>query len=174
MKINVKKTTANDVDRIMVVLGEARRSIGLLGIDQWQTGYPSRNIIDNDVSLEMSYAVREEGDEEIYGTFFIEDRGEPTYDEIYDGEWLTAKGEKYIAIHRVAVCDAKRGSGLANAIINFATEKCKETGARSIRIDTHRGNLPMRRFLDKHGFKHCGTIYLATGEERVAYEKIVE
>jgi hypothetical protein len=29
----------------------------------------------------------------------------------------------------------------------------------------------MRRMLEKHGFIHCGKIYLQTGEERVAYER---
>lgn len=174
MSINIKKTTKNDIDRIMIILGEARQKIGQLGIDQWQYGYPSRDIIKEDVSLGMSYAIREDGDDQIYGTFFIEDRGEPTYDKIYDGEWLTGNDARYIAVHRVAVCNEKRGSGLANSIFSFAAEKCREANVRSIRIDTHRGNLPMRRFLEKNGFIYCGIIYLGSGEERVAYEKIVE
>jgi len=174
MKVNIKKSTKNDIDRIMIILGEARQKLGQLGIDQWQYGYPSRDIIKADVSIGRSYAIREEEDGEIYGTFFVEERGEPTYDKIYDGEWLTGDDAKYIAVHRVAVCNAKRGSGLANSIFAFAEEKCKEIGVGSIRIDTHRGNLPMRKFLDKNGFVQCGIIYLGTGEERIAYEKLIK
>ena len=174
MKVNIRKATKNDVDRIMIILGEARQKIGQLGIDQWQYGYPSRDIIKEDVSIGRSYAIREEENGEIYGTFFVEDRGEPTYDKIYDGEWLTGDDAKYIAVHRVAVCNEKRGSGLANSIFAFAEEKCREAGVGSIRIDTHRGNVPMRRFLDKNGFVQCGIIYLGTGEERIAYEKLIK
>jgi GNAT superfamily N-acetyltransferase len=174
MKVNIRKATKNDVDRIMIILGEARQKMGQLGIDQWQYGYPSRDIIKEDVSIGRSYAIREEENGEIYGTFFVEDRGEPTYDKIYDGEWLTGDDAKYIAVHRVAVCNEKRGSGLANSIFAFAEEKCREAGVGSIRIDTHRGNVPMRRFLDKNGFVQCGIIYLGTGEERIAYEKLIK
>jgi virulence-associated protein VapD len=31
----------------------------------------------------------------------------------------------------------------------------------------------MRKMLEKHGFSHCGTIYLESGDERVAYEKMI-
>ena len=174
MSVNIRQATKNDIDRIMIILGEARQKMGQLGIDQWQYGYPSRDSVREDVALGMSYAIREDDDGEIVGTFFVEDRGEPTYDKIYDGEWLTGDGAEYIAVHRVAVCNAKRGSGIANEIFVFAAQKCREKGVRSIRIDTHRGNLPMRKFLDKNGFIQCGIIYLGTGEERIAYEKIVE
>ena len=174
MKVNIRKSTKNDVDRIMIILGEARQKMGQLGIDQWQYGYPSRDIIKEDVSIGRSYAIREEENGEIYGTFFVEDRGEPTYDKIYDGEWLTGDDAKYIAVHRVAVCNEKRGSGLANLIFAFAEERCREAGVGSIRIDTHRGNIPMRKFLDKNGFVQCGIIYLGTGEERIAYEKLIK
>ena len=173
MSVNIRKSTKQDIDRIMIILAEARQKMGQLGIDQWQYGYPSREIIKEDVALGMSYAIRESDDGEVLGTFFVEDRGEPTYDKIYDGEWLTGDAN-YIAIHRVALCNAKRGSGIANEMVKFAEEKCKEAGVGSIRIDTHRGNIPMRRFLEKNGFVFCGIIYLGTGEERVAYEKLVK
>ena len=174
MNVIIKRSTKNDIDRIMIILGEARQKMGQLGIDQWQYGYPSRDIIKDDVSIGRSYAIREEENGEIYGTFFVEDRGEPTYDKIYDGEWLTGDDAKYIAVHRVAVCNEKRGSGLANSIFAFAEERCREAGVGSIRIDTHRGNIPMRKFLDKNGFVQCGIIYLGTGEERIAYEKLIK
>ena len=45
------------------------------------------------------------------------------------------------------------------------------------RIDPHRGNAPMRRFLEKLGFQECGVIFLEDpGEptpERIAYQKIL-
>ena len=41
----------------------------------------------------------------------------------------------------------------------------------SVRMDTHNDNLSMQKFLTKYGFKHCGTITLANGALRRAYEK---
>lgn len=42
----------------------------------------------------------------------------------------------------------------------------------NIRIDTHRDNKIMQHNLSKHGFTYCGIIYLANGDERLAYQKI--
>ena len=102
------------------------------------------------------------------------ERGEPTYDKIYDGHWLTGDdGRDYIAIHRVAISVSSRGSGLSGKIIDFAVSFAKEKGRKSLRIDTHRGNAVMRRMLEKNGFEYCGIIYLESGDERIAYEKVL-
>jgi RimJ/RimL family protein N-acetyltransferase len=55
----------------------------------------------------------------------------------------------------------------------FASDYAKKPGKNSLRIDTHEGNVVMRRMLEKQGFTHCGTIYLANGDKRVAYEKVL-
>ena len=44
----------------------------------------------------------------------------------------------------------------------------------NIRIDTHRDNLIMQHNLLKHGFAYCGIIYLASGDTRLAYQRIVQ
>ena len=41
----------------------------------------------------------------------------------------------------------------------------------AIRIDTHRDNKIMQHNLLKYGFTYCGIIYLANGDERLAYQK---
>jgi len=40
-----------------------------------------------------------------------------------------------------------------------------------LRIDTHRDNKIMQHNLTKHGFSYCGVIYLASGDERLAYQR---
>lgn len=170
MGICISKTTKRDIDRVMVILGEARQSIGKLGIDQWQYGYPSRDIIKNDVDREMSYVVKDDEDE-IIATFCLKEDEEPTYNKIYDGNWIN-DGESY-ALHRIAICNNQRGKGIADEIVSFIVDKCRMGGVASVKVDTHKGNIPMRKMLERNGFVYCGIIYLATGEERVAYEKTV-
>ena len=167
----ITKTTKKDIDRVMVILGEARQSIGKLGIDQWQYGYPSRDIIKDDVERGFSYVVREEEGGEICATFCLKEDEEPTYINIYEGAWIST--EDSFALHRIAICNSKRGKGIAGSIIEFIVEKCRQSGIRSLKVDTHEGNLPMRKMLEKNGFVYCGIIYLGTGEKRVAYEKTV-
>ena len=166
----ITKTTKKDIDRVMVILGEARQSIGKLGIDQWQYGYPSRDIIKDDVDNKISYVVKDESDE-IIATFCLKEDEEPTYNKIYEGAWIS--NEESYALHRIAICNSQRGKGIADKIISFIVDKCRSDNIASVKVDTHKGNIPMRKMLERNGFVYCGIIYLATGEERVAYEKTV-
>lgn len=168
----IRKTENFDIIHVMPIFEEARGTIAALGIDQWQNGYPSEAVILADVEKKQSYVCEKAGT--ICGTFAIIDDGEPTYDKIFDGAWLTGDGRgDYIAIHRVAISVSCRGSGLSGKIIEFATDFAERLGRKSLRIDTHRGNMVMRRMLEKNGFCHCGTIFLENGDERVAYEKMI-
>ncbi len=170
--MKIRKTGKSDIKFIMPIFDEARRTIAALGIDQWQNGYPSEEVILSDVDKDQSYLCDVDG--KICGTFAMLENGEPTYDKIYDGHWLTGDCSKdYIAIHRVAISVASRGSGLSGKIIEYAADFARSMGRKSLRIDTHRGNVVMRRMLEKNGFLHCGTIFLVSGDERVAYEKTV-
>ena len=167
----IRQANVHDIDSFMALFSEARATIAALGIDQWQNGYPSLAVVSEDVALNRSYIVEIDG--AVVGTFVLILDGEATYDRIYDGEWKTGDSQSYIAIHRVAISVARRGSGISTAIINYATEVARSMERTSLRIDTHLGNTVMRRMLEKHGFVHCGSIYLENGDHRVAYEKIL-
>jgi len=169
--MNIRETNHTDVEALMPIFDEARRTIATLGIDQWQNGYPTREVIESDIKKRQSYCVETDG--VICATFAVLIDGEPTYDRIYKGAWLTGDDRDYLAIHRVAIMVAMRGQGIAPMIIEHVVDHARAMGRRSIRIDTHRGNVVMRRMLEKNGFVYCGIIYLENGDERVAYEKIV-
>ena len=175
MDIEIRKSTPADIDYLLAVFNEARATIKALGIDQWQNGYPSTDVILEDIAKGESYSVVCDG--EICGTFALIEHGEHTYDRIIHGAWLTGdsvgRDPIYFAIHRVAISVNMRGQGIATKIIDLAQTQARLAGKRSLRIDTHRGNVVMRRMLEKHSFAHCGTIFLDSGDERVAYEKLI-
>ena len=120
----IRKSESANIDEIMQIILDARASIGRLGIDQWQYGYPTRDIVIEDIELGRSYVVE---DGEVLGTFALIDDGEPTYDKIYRGEWLT-EGNNYVAFHRIALAGKARGTGLASKIIEFIADYAKENG----------------------------------------------
>lgn len=175
MNMKIRLAVLRDLDTLMPLFDEARGTIAALGIDQWQDGYPSRPVIEDDVMRGRSY-VAECDDGTICGTFVLVDDGEVTYDEIYGGRWLTGDSRGthcvYVAIHRVAVAVARRGSGISTAILDYAAAHARALGRASLRIDTHEGNVVMRRSLEKCGFLHVGEISLPDGSPRVAYEKV--
>ena len=174
--MQIRAATPADLDAVMAIIEEARRTIAALGINQWQNGTPNRAMLTRDMAEGQGRVVMLDG--EIVGTFALIYGGEPTYTVMEGGAWLTpdrtADGDwSYIAIHRVAVSLAHRGSGISTALIDYAEEFARILGKTSLRIDTHEGNVVMRRMLEKHGFVHRGTIHLENGDPRVAYEKMV-
>ena len=91
-----------------------------------------------------------------------------TYNEI-DGKWIN--NDSYITIHKIASKYFQKG--IASFMLNHAITTAKSNNIYNIRIDTHKDNLSMQRFLTKHDFKACGTIYLASGDPRIAFEKLL-
>ncbi len=176
MNMEIRKSEMSEVSALCRLFDEARGTIKQLGIDQWQNGYPSADVILADIESDNSYIVTVDG--ELCAAFTLIKNGEPTYDQIFDGEWLTGFSESgsspcYYALHRVAVSVKHRGHGISTAIIDHSVSMARLEGKTSLRIDTHRGNIVMRKMLEKHGFLHCGTIFLANGDERVAYERLI-
>lgn len=167
----IRKATKADATALDALFSEARATIAALGIDQWQNGYPSPCVIGKDIDEGRAFVVEMGG--AVVATFALITDGEPTYDRIYDGTWLTGDTDNYVAIHRVAISVARRGSGLSTYVLNYAADLATKLGRTSLRIDTHRGNIVMRRMLERHGFVHSGSIYLEGGDHRVAYEKII-
>ena len=176
--MQVRKTTNVDIDSVMDVLAEGRRAIAALGIDQWQAGYPFRETIETDVENGQSYVIEDEGT--ILGTFMLTFDGEPTYD-VIEGAWLTDSNSaepRYACVHRIAICDAARGRGVAKFAIDEAMRLALAQGAESVRIDTHPGNVVMRGLCGRMGFAECGTIFIShAGEgtpDRIAFERLCE
>lgn len=172
MEIFIRKSTLEDLPYIMPIFSEARETIKALGIDQWQNGYPSEEVIHEDIMKNQSFCVCADG--HVVGTFALIFDGEPTYDNIFDGEWKSGdKSKSYVAMHRVAIMVAMRGCKISTRIVDYACDTARALGRRSVRIDTHRGNIVMRKMLEHHGFSHCGSIFLLDGAHRVAYERMV-
>lgn len=165
-----RKATTEDIDSIMQIFDGARKRMALLDIDQWQDGYPQRELIVSDIGRGESYVGI--SDSKIVATVMLTDCGEPDYAKIYDGGWLN--GDGYLTIHRIALDSSVCGTGAAGEVMRFAEKTAEGFNLNNIRVDTHEGNLPMRRNLEKNGYRYCGVIYLSTGAKRVAYQKILE
>ena len=172
--MNFRKSTFDDVDRILEIIEKAKIELRKLGLDQWQNGYPNREVIENDVKNGISY-VLEEISEKIVGTIVLSPKKEEPYSKI-EGKWIT--NDDYIVIHRLAVDSEIKNKGIATKILEFSEKECIKNKILSIKTDTHENNKPMKKFLEKNGFSYCGVIYLDkesdVGEKRIAYEKIIK
>lgn len=164
-----RKSELLDVNRIMEIINQAKQALKSSGIDQWQHGYPNETVIKEDIQRGESYVITYDGT--IVGTLALTFHEEEHYNTLRGGSWLNAK-KPYAVIRRIAVDDTCKGKGIAGALMTNAEQEAQNL-AYSIRIDTHKDNLPMQRAIRKHGFELCGTITLRDGAERLTFEKFV-
>lgn len=158
---------------IMSLIAHARAAIASLGIDQWQDGYPEPEVIHSDI--ENGIGIVFEADGVIAGYMVALADPEPIYNQL-DQQWLQ-NDAPYLTVHRMAIDDGFRGTGLSMEMFAHAEELARSLSLASVRADTHRGNLAMRGLLKKRGYTYCGdVIYEVTAGDplRVAYEKIIE
>lgn len=160
------------LDEICQITEQAKAQLKALGLDQWQKGYPSKEVWENDIATGGAWLATENNT--ILGVFAFQTTPDPSYAEI-DGAWLT--DTPYASMHRVCVADQSKGKGVAGQMFSFGFEKAQALGFGSMRIDTHPGNQPMQRALTKAGFLPCGTIILKggceDGDPRIAFEKLL-
>ena len=167
--MKLRKSTQSDINSIMKIIGQAQEYFKKNNRDQWQNDYPNHETIKNDIDKEESYVLI--NNNEILATVAISFNVEKNYGVIYDGRWLS--NENYAVVHRVAVDKDHKGKGLSGKVFMGLEEICLDNNIRSIKIDTHKENLSMQKFLKKHGFKYCGIIYLPDKSERIAFEKVL-
>ena len=148
---------------IMQVMDAAKKIMRQSGnMHQWGEGYPSEAVIMSDIKKDGGFVIEDR--ENVVGYFAFLPSPEPTYQKIYDGNWLDDE-KPYHVIHRIA--SLPDAHGIFKSIMEFCFAR-----ESNIRIDTHRDNVIMQHNIDKHGFTYCGIIYLASGDERLAYQKL--
>ncbi|MCL1075466.1 GNAT family N-acetyltransferase [Shewanella dokdonensis] len=127
---------------------------------QWADGYPQPQLIASGIEQRHYYLGVDAG--EVVAAFYFAVESEPTYQRIDGGQWLNEL--PYGVLHRIAVRSSKKG------VASFCLQWCfAQTG--NMRIDTHENNLPMRRVLEKNGYRYCGVIYVRDGSPRLAFQK---
>ena len=152
-----------DGGRILEVFSAAKtimRSDG--NMNQWGDGYPSLEAVRSDIERGGGFVVEDDG--LIVAYFAFLPSPEPTYAKIYEGRWLDDK-RPYHVVHRIA--SVPEAHGIFKCIMDFCFAHDS-----NIRIDTHKDNRIMQHNIEKHGFSYCGIIYLASGDERKAYQKL--
>lgn len=159
----IRQATPADLPSVMQVVEAAKGFMRQSGnLHQWVDGYPSEDVIMTDIEKGYGFVAEENGRTVAYFAFVPSP--EPTYSKIYGGAWLDNK-LPYHVVHRIASYPDVHG--IFSDIIRFCFSH-----DNNIRIDTHRDNTIMQHNILKHGFTYCGIIYLASGDERLAYQKI--
>lgn len=162
MSYQIRPAELSDLPRILEIYEEARQFMKATGNpNQWGDHHPAESILREDIARNQLYICIDQG--EIRCVLAYIPGPDPTYTVIEGGQWLN--DEPYGVIHRIAV--SQHGKGIAAFCFDWALAQCP-----NLRIDTHRDNRPMQSALIKYGCTRCGTIYLASGDPRIAFHKV--
>lgn len=161
--IEIRKTSPAEIETLMDIFEQAKRIMRKAGnMKQWTGNYPSTELVMRDIENGNSYVCLDDTGE-IIGTFAFICGNDPTYAQIYEGSWVEDT-QPYGVIHRLA--STENSKGVAAACLQWCYEQIP-----NLRADTHRDNHILQHILKKHGFQYCGIIYLANGDERLAFQK---
>ena len=163
MSRTIREARPTDMAEIMKVMDAAKKIMRQSGnMHQWGEGYPSEAAITADMERDGGFVIEDDG--KVVGYFAFLSSPEPTYARIYGGKWLDDE-RPYHVVHRIASYPDTHG--IFASIMGFCFSHDS-----NIRIDTHRDNHIMQHNILKHGFSYCGIILLASGDERLAYQKL--
>lgn len=165
--------TLADLEEVCALCREAKQTLAARGVQQWQSGFPDRESLSEDLNSGTCFALTDRGRIAAFTRLNLEDEAE--YEHLESGEWLT-HGTRYATIHRTVVSPPYRSTGLSDQLFEAALCRAKAAGCASVRVDTHRDNRAMRNLITRQGFVLCCTFLLPypdASPERLGYEKLL-
>lgn len=165
-----RKATLQDSSAILEIVQEAQKALKEANIDQWQNGYPNEESIHSDINAGISYVV--EKNNKVVATVAYLFEEDPNYITPLSGKWIG--NQNYACIHRIAIKTQEKGSEVSSYLMEQLKQLALEKEVDSIRVDTHKDNFRMQRYLKKHGFIKIGVIALQDGALRDAFEYLLE
>ncbi len=163
-----RHATSDDLPEVMNIVAQGQAILRSRGVDQWQDGYPTLEVIARDIELEQGYILEQEGSIAAYGALIGGE--EPAYTQISGGAWLSDLD--YLTIHRLMVSSLFRGVGIGEQFFKMMESTARSRNISSLRADTHADNMVMRRLLTRLGFSLCGDVYFR-GSHRFAFERVI-
>ena len=161
--MNIRPARESELPRLMELFDTARAYMRKNGNTvQWVNGYPSEDLIRQDIAQDRAFVVEEDGVVEAVFCYLAGRHVEPTYAVVYGGAW--PDDAPYGVIHRLASSGKLRG--VMGFCAGWALSRCPV-----LRVDTHESNATMRAAMARLGFTECGTIILGDETPRIAFQK---
>ena len=164
----IRKAKINELDEIMNMYASCVDGMQKANIDQWDSTYPNRKIISEDIRNKSYYIFLI--NDKIIGGINIDKIQDKTY---LDIEWKD-KGNKFLVVHRLAVRQEFWKKGIGNKLMIFAESLVKEKKLNSIRLDTYSSNPIAINFYLNLGYIKKGEIFLKPNKnEYYCFEKLI-
>tara|TARA_B100000524_G_scaffold196704_1_gene102076 strand:+ start:385 stop:882 length:498 start_codon:yes stop_codon:yes gene_type:complete len=164
----IRKAKINELDEIMNMYASCVDGMQKANIDQWDSTYPNRKIISEDIRNKSFYIFLI--NDKIIGGINIDKIQDKTY---LDIQWKD-KSNKFLVVHRLAVRQEFWKKGIGNKLMIFAESLVKEKKLNSIRLDTYSSNPIAINFYLNLGYIKKGEIFLKPNKnEYYCFEKLI-
>lgn len=166
--IFTRRAQNSDVDKIVQILQDAISFLKESGSSQWQSGYPNRATVEDDIKNGCAWVLTV--DNEVAGYAAVVIGRDSNYAKI-DGEWNNDV-DSYATIHRIAISSKFRGMHLTQFFLSNIISLTYAQEIHNFRIDTGEKNKIVQHIATSHNFIKRGIIQVddPINPDRLAYE----
>lgn len=166
--IFTRRAQNSDVDKIVQILNDAISFLRESGSSQWQSGYPNRATVEDDIKNGCAWVLTV--DNEVAGYAAVVIGRDSNYAKI-DGEWNNDV-DSYATIHRIAISSKFRGMHLTQFFLSNIISLTYAQEIHNFRIDTGEKNKIVQHIATSHNFIKRGIIQVddPINPDRLAYE----
>lgn len=163
----IRKSNFDDLDEVEKVLSDVKTNMILNGIDQWDSEYPNREVLQKDCKDQIGFVLVENG--KILSYMVL---NEICDNEYYDLNWKY--GTPFLVLHRLFVSPYAQGRGVSSEMIRYAERYALENCYQSIRLDAFSLNDTANNVYLKKGYEYVGEVIFRKGIFNCYEKPIVE
>jgi ribosomal protein S18 acetylase RimI-like enzyme len=155
--MKITKATPSDVDVAMAIVESCIDHMQSQGIDQWDSLYPDRAVLERDITNGNLY-LAVDGDI-CRGIVTLNEEQSKEYEAV---SWRYYEG-KILVVHRLAIDPSSQGQGVASRMMDFAEEYAYRQGYSTIRLDAFLQNPSAVRLYTRRHYRVAGTVEFRKG-----------
>ena len=151
--MEIRRGQREDVPAVLALVRQVVPLMRSEGNFQWDDQYPNAAVFERDVDHGWLWIAAVQG--QVAAAAAITTEQEPEYAEV---GWDL--GERAVVVHRLLVDPARRGLGLAAALMRQAEDVARSWDIAVLRVDTNRENGATQRLFPSLGYAFAGEIGL--------------
>jgi len=97
----LRQAKLDDLPRIIDIIDSAKKTLKDRGVDQWQQGYPNKEILEQDIQEGISFVLLLNG--RVVGSAALQQGYDKNYQDMNSGSWDDDSDVTYSIIHRIAI-----------------------------------------------------------------------
>ena len=159
--------TESDLEDVLALIRNCANALINSGLKQWDTNYPDKSILMDDIKNQTMHCCKEEG--KIIAVVVANKKEDIEYNQV---NWKDKSGN-YIVIHRLGVSPFHQRKGIGKKLMTYIEDYSREKNINSIRLDTFSLNPASVQFYRNLNYKELERIHLPYQPELfVCFEKI--